>query len=64
MEIIIIEIIISITIIIHVTLKSIKRRHLQDRLLEDQQAITEYERFKMEQEIKRLEEKNKKLKKQ
>ena len=56
MEIIIIEIIISITIIIHVTLKSIKIRHLQDRLLEDQQAITEYERFKMEQEIKRLEE--------
>lgn len=63
MEIIIIEIIISITIIIHFTLKSIKRRHLQDRLLEDQQAITEYERFKMKQEIKRLEEENKRLKK-
>ena len=63
MEIIIIEIIISITIVIHFFLKSIKRQHLQDRLLEDQQAITEYERFKMEQEIKQLEEENKKLRK-
>lgn len=54
MTLIIIVLILTITIQIHILLKTLWRNKLKDRLLEDQQAITEYERFKMEQEIKEL----------
>lgn len=37
---------------IHIFLKELRRRQLKDKLLEDEQALAEYARWKMEQEIK------------
>lgn len=50
---IIIGIMILLTFIkVHQFLKDLRRKQLQDKLLEDNQALAEYARWKMEQEIK------------
>ena len=50
---VIIGIMILLTFIkVHQFLKDLRRKQLQDKLLEDNQALAEYARWKMEQEIK------------